>query len=75
MQIFIRGIEGGIMAIEVEVFSTIFQVKEYISSQEGISPWDLRIIFAGKELQNDRTLSDYGIQKESTFYIAVRLLG
>lgn len=75
MQIFIKTLSDSNIRLEVDSNDTIGDIKQRIYQRENISPLEQRLIFAGKQLEDNKTIQDYGILEGNTMHLVLRLLG
>lgn len=75
MQIFLKNLDGATFTLEVSDTTSVSDIKQYVYEKVGTFVDSQRLIFAGKQLEDYRTLKDYKITKESTLHLVLRLRG
>lgn len=75
MQIFVRTVAGDTITLDAEPSDTIESIKAMIEDQEGIPPDQQRLIYAGRPLEDNRTLADYNVQRDATLFLILRPRG
>lgn len=75
MQIFVKSLTGQCMTFDVDRNESIDLIKAKIQEKQGIPQEQQRLIWAGKDLQIGKTLSDYNIQQDSTLHLVIRVRG
>jgi len=68
-------IKGGLSTTLIQPSATVFQLKQQLQDERGLVIDRLRIMFAGKQLSDDRTLADYNIQDGASIHILLRTIG
>jgi len=75
MQIFVKTLQGQTITVDVNADDTIDAVKRKIQAKENLPAVDQRLVYAGKSLDDQRTLSDYNVQDSATMHLLLRLKG
>ena len=74
-QVFVKTLTGKTITLNVDQNDTVGLFKVFVQFKEGIPPAQQRLIFSGTQLEDNRTFSDYNIQKENTLHLVLRLRG
>ena len=74
-QIFVKSINGKSRTLDVNTTDTIASIKQQMAEKEGVAAEEQRLIFAGKNLDDTKTLQDYNISAESTIHLVLRVKG
>lgn len=75
MQIFVKSLTGKMITIRCDNDTSIYNVKRKIDRLEHVPPIHQRLIYNGRHLGDDKTLSEYNIQKEATLHLVLTMWG
>ena len=73
MRVYVKPLTGKTVPVEVDPFDSVGNFKIEIQRIQGIPPEPQRLIFAGKRLEDGKTLVDYSIKKNSTVHLILKL--
>ena len=73
--VFIKDIEGATTVVDVEPSATVDELKEQLAAENDFEADELRILFAGRQLEDFETLEECGVEEDSTLHLDLRLLG
>lgn len=74
-QLFIKSISGKTRTVNVTTNTTVADLKRQIQEKEGINPEEQRMIWAGKNLEDTKTMADYNLVSNSTIHLVLRVRG
>jgi large subunit ribosomal protein L40e len=72
-QLFVKLLTGKTITVEVDIGMTVLQMKQQIFEKEGIPVEQQRLVFGGKQMEDDKPMTDYNIQKSSTLHLVMRI--
>jgi hypothetical protein len=72
MEVTFKMLSGKTFVLHVEPWDSVENVQTRIAEQEGAAFDEIRLIFAGKTIEDGRTLADYNVQRESTIHVVPR---
>jgi ubiquitin len=75
IQVHVKTLQGNTITIDVSKEDTIASLKDKIQEKQGIPSDQQRLIFNGKQLEDDKTMNDYNIEDSANIHLVLRLRG
>jgi hypothetical protein len=75
VQLFVKGLKGETHTCDVDETDDVLEIRKQFSKKANIPVEQIRLIFKGQQLEDSRTLRQYGIQKESMIHSVLRIRG
>jgi len=75
MQIFVKTLAGKTTTLQCSNSNTVLDLKKMLAEKEGVGVAEQRLIYEGKQLDDNETLSSRGIPNMATLHLVLRLLG